>query len=204
MNEQVTTLNREARTASVSSAEYLSALKALVVSTEAAQRQQLENSTDKRMNIFEFVGSAIRTIVRDGQPWFVANEVAGVLGYADKKQAVRDHCKYAELLKGVESKLLTSSPYGITVIHERDVYRLIMRSKLPSAERFEDWVVSEVLPSIRRTGSYSVQSAQPAIPLWGEALILAGKAQIEVERQERETKRLAQIEYQVPMVNLQM
>lgn len=86
MNKQVTTLNREARTASVSSAEYLSALEALVVSTEAVQRQQLENS-QKRMNIFEFVGSAIRTIVRDGEPWFVAADVCAVLGIGNSRMA---------------------------------------------------------------------------------------------------------------------
>lgn len=87
----------------------------------------------------------------------MANDIAAVLGYADCRQAVSDHCKSAILLKGVESTPLTTSPRGITIIPERDVYRLIMRSKLPSAERFEEWVVGEVLPSIRKTGGYSLQ-----------------------------------------------
>jgi prophage antirepressor-like protein len=203
MNELVTTSNEESRTAQVSSAEYIAAVEALLVSIRSTQRQQLENSS-KRMNIFEFVGSAIRTIVRDGEPWFVANDVADVLGYVDQKQAVRDHCKYQKLLKGVESEGLTSSPYGITIIPERDVYRLIMRSKLPSAERFEEWVVSEVLPAIRRTGSYSPQPQPVAPQTYAEALMQAGAIQLEIERLELETKQLAQIGYQVPMAMQQM
>jgi len=88
----------------------------------------------------------VRTITRDGEPWFVAKDVAEVLGYKDTKDAIRQHCKSAILLKGGDSPLLTKSPYGIFVIPERDLYRLIMRSKLPAAERFEEWVVGEVLP----------------------------------------------------------
>jgi anti-repressor protein len=107
------------------------------------------------LQVFQYQESQIRTIQKDGEPWFVANDVAAVLGYADRKQAVSDHCKCAILLKGVESTPLTDSPRGITIIPERDVYRMIMRSKLPSAVKFEEWVVSEVLPSIRKTGSYT-------------------------------------------------
>ena len=102
----------------------------------------------------------VRAIMRDGEPWFVANDVAVALGYVDPKQAVRDHCKYAELLKGVLSTPLTDSPRGIFVIPEADVYALIFRSNLPKAEEFRRWVYEEVLPSIRKTGSYAVQGTQ--------------------------------------------
>jgi len=61
--------------------------------------------------------------------------VAEVLGYARARDAIAQHCKHPEVLKSGESPLLTSSPYGITIIPERDVYRLVMRSKLPAAER---------------------------------------------------------------------
>ena len=114
---------------------------------------------------FDFNGYQIRVIQDDqGEPWFVAKDVAGVLGYTDTNQAVRNHCKYPKLLKGVESTGLTSSRYGINIIKEADVYRLIIKSRLPQAEAFEEWVMEEVLPSIRKTGSYSATPA-PANPL---------------------------------------
>lgn len=94
--------------------------------------------------------------MQGGEPWFVANDVASALGYAVPKKAVIDHCKYAEIFKGTDSVPLTDSPRGISIIPESDVYRLIMRSNLPNAERFQDWVVEEVLPSIRKTGNYSM------------------------------------------------
>lgn len=102
---------------------------------------------------------SVRVILRDREPWFVANDVAAALGYAVPKKAVIDHCKYAEIFKGTDSVPLTDSPRGISVIPESDVYRLIMRSNLPNAERFQDWVTEEVLPSIRKTGNYSIAPA---------------------------------------------
>lgn len=99
----------------------------------------------------------VRAIMRDGEPWFVANDVAAALGYAKPKNAISMHCKYAELFKGPDSGPLTDSPRGIFVIPEADVYALIFRSNLPAAENFRRWVCEEVLPSIRKTGSYAVQ-----------------------------------------------
>lgn len=103
---------------------------------------------------FAFEGHDVRVVERDGEPWFVAKDVAGVLGYSDTDDAIRRHCKSPEILKPGETPGLELPPRGVTVIPERDIYRLIMRSKLPSAERFEEWVVGEVLPSIRKTGQY--------------------------------------------------
>lgn len=102
---------------------------------------------------------SIRVVLKGSEPWFVANDVASALGYAVPKKAVIDHCKYAEIFKGTDSVPLTDSPRGISIIPESDVYRLIMRSNLPNAERFQDWVVEEVLPSIRKTGNYSIAPA---------------------------------------------
>lgn len=75
----------------------------------------------------------------------MAKDVAIILGYSNPQKAVRDPCKGAEMFKENGSFTLTKSPYGVSIIPERDLYRLIMRSKLPSAERFEEWVVGEVL-----------------------------------------------------------
>lgn len=91
---------------------------------------------------------------RTSEPWFVARDVAEMLGYAKSRNAVSEHCKYAKILKGPNSGRLTSSPRGISIIPESDVYRLIIRSKLPAAQQFEEWVMEEVLPAIRKHGGY--------------------------------------------------
>ncbi|WP_222937692.1 phage antirepressor KilAC domain-containing protein [Spartinivicinus ruber] len=102
---------------------------------------------------FNFNNSQVRVIERGGEPWFVAKDVAGLLGYTNPQKAVRDHCKAASSIGVNKSFTLDSQTI---VIPERDVYRLIMRSKLPEAQKFEEWVVGEVLPSIRQTGSYGL------------------------------------------------
>ena len=101
---------------------------------------------------FDFGSATIRTVMKDGEPWFVGRDVALVLGYTNPQKAIRDHCK------GVNETFIPSAggPQSMAVIPERDVYRLIMRSKLPAAERFEEWVVGTVLPSLRKHGGYVV------------------------------------------------
>lgn len=92
----------------------------------------------------------IRTMEIDGKPYFAASDVASALGYTNPRKAVLDHCK------GV-TKCDTPTSGGvqsISYINEGDIYRLIMKSKLPSAEKFEAWVMDEVLPTIRKTGGY--------------------------------------------------
>ena len=102
---------------------------------------------------FMFESNRVRA-VRDeqGEPLFVAADVAAALGYAKPENAVSRHCR-ATLKRGIPT---LGGMQDMTVIPERDVYRLIMRSKLPSAQHFEEWVVGEVLPAIRKTGSYGV------------------------------------------------
>lgn len=95
----------------------------------------------------------VRTTEINGQPYFMASDVAKALGYSKPNNAVSQHCR-STLKQG------TATTQGNMVeavfIPEGDIYRLIIKSKLPSAERFEKWVMEEVLPSIRRTGTYSV------------------------------------------------
>lgn len=107
---------------------------------------------------FFFGADAVRVIKVGSDPWFVARDVAAVLGYAVPDKAVRDHCKGA-----TDSVAPTAGgAQRVKIIPERDVYRLVMRSKLPAAEKFEEWVVGEVLPTIRKTGSF-VQGAVQAL-----------------------------------------
>lgn len=100
---------------------------------------------------FSFAGQPVRVLTIDGDPWFIAKEVCDVLGYADHKNAIKQHCR------GVVKHHLTDAlgrSQETSVIPERDLYRLAMRSRLSSAEQFEEWVVGTVLPAIRKTGSY--------------------------------------------------
>ena len=92
----------------------------------------------------------IRTIEIDGKPYFVGTDVAKALGYSNPRKAILDHCKGVTKRDAPTSSGVQSMSY----INEGDLYRLIMKSKLPSAEKFESWVMDEVLPAIRKTGSY--------------------------------------------------
>lgn len=92
----------------------------------------------------------IRTIEIDGKPYFVGTDVAKALGYSNPRKAILDHCKGVTKRDTPTSSGIQSMSY----INEGDLYRLIMKSKLPSAEKFESWVMDEVLPTIRKAGSY--------------------------------------------------
>ena len=79
----------------------------------------------------------VRTVTIDGNPWFVGNDVAKALGYSNPQKAVREHCKGVNVLGTPSAKGLQLTKF----ITEADIYRLVMRSKLPAAETFQDWVV---------------------------------------------------------------
>ncbi len=112
----------------------------------------------------------IRTVTIDNKPWFVASDVASALGYSNPRKAVLDHCK------GVTKRdtPTSSGTQSISYINEGDMYRLIMKSKLPSAEKFESWVVDEVIPSIRKSGGYIAgQEEMSDAELMAKALLVA-------------------------------
>lgn len=124
----------------------------------------------------------VRTIIKeDGTLLFVASDVAKSLGYAVPQKAVIDHCKHCSKMEHPSNK----GTY-INLIPESDLYRLTMKSKLPLAEKFQDWVCEEVIPSIRKTGSYSVQPKTPQTYL--EALEALVEAEKEKQRLETENK----------------
>jgi prophage antirepressor-like protein len=110
------------------------------------------------LQIFNFNTFPVRTIEIEGNILFIAKDVATALGYADAAQAIKDHCKkavnYTNGDKTVVNEIKELHRTKALVIPESDVYRLVMRSKLERAEEFQDWVCEEVLPSIRKTGSY--------------------------------------------------
>lgn len=129
----------------------------------------------------------VRTVVIDNEPWFVGKDVAQMLGYAKSRNAVAFHVD-EEDRKGA---LIQGGPGGtqeMTVINESGLYSLIMSSKLPTAKEFKRWVTSEVLPTIRRQGSYRVQ--QPMTP----AQLIAAQAQVLVQMEEKMQALQAQTE----------
>ena len=96
----------------------------------------------------EFGELGVLTI--DGKEYFPATQCATILGYKSPKDAIYAHCKGA-----VKHRLPTNGgTQEVKYIPEGDLYRLIIRSKLPSAEKFERWVFDEVLPELRKNGSY--------------------------------------------------
>ncbi|MEX0416819.1 phage antirepressor KilAC domain-containing protein [Bacillus sp. C30] len=94
----------------------------------------------------------LEILTKDGKEYFPAKEVALVLGYRDTVNAVKTHCKKEGVVK---HHVLTNGGYQQkNFINESNLYRLIVKSKLPQAEQFEKWVFEEVLPSIRKHGAY--------------------------------------------------
>ena len=92
----------------------------------------------------------VRTVTIEDKPYFVASDVAKALGYAIPHKAVNTHCK--GVLK--RNILTNGGEQEVLVIPEGDIYRLVIKSQLPTAEKFESWVFDEVLPTIRTTGGY--------------------------------------------------
>lgn len=114
----------------------------------------------------------IRTVEIDGKPYFVGADVAKALGYSNPRKAIIDHCK------GVTKRdtPTSSGVQSMSYINEGDLYRLIAKSKLPSAERFEAWVFDEVLPSIRKNGGYIAgQETLSDEELMAKAILVAQK-----------------------------
>lgn len=101
----------------------------------------------------------VRTLEdNNGAVLFAATDVAQALGYAIPRKAVTDHCRYV-LKRNVPHPQATDKTIEMSFIPESDLYRLVFSSKLPSAEKFTDWVTSEVLPSIRKSGHYMTPAA---------------------------------------------
>ena len=115
----------------------------------------------------------VRTTEINGQPYFMGSDIAKSLGYSRPNDAVTQHCKST-----VKHRIATKQG-NITEVYfipESDLYRLIIKSKLPSAEKFEKWVMEKVLPSVRKNGGYIVkQETMTDAELIAKALLVAQK-----------------------------
>ncbi|HEN2245536.1 TPA: phage antirepressor [Streptococcus agalactiae] len=108
--------------------------------------------------IFNFHGQEVRTVTVDNEPWFVANDVANVLGYSNQRDALSKHVDGEDkiTLTSQNATLENIPNRGLSAINESGLYSLILSSKLPQAKDFKRWVTSEVLPTIRKHGMYAV------------------------------------------------
>lgn len=101
----------------------------------------------------------IRTLTIDFEPWFVGKDIADALGYERTDNALRRHVDDEDKLMHQISA--SGQNRNMIIINESGLYSLILSSKLPNAKKFKRWVTSEVLPAIRKTGSYSIEPLQP-------------------------------------------
>ena len=115
------------------------------------------------MKIREFINKnlgKVRCIVLDEKIYFIGKDVADALGYSNSSKAVSTHCKH------IRKEMIPHSQNGnmlktqTSLIDEGDVYRLIVKSKLPSADTFEEWLFDEVLPQMRATGGYVLEGSE--------------------------------------------
>lgn len=140
----------------------------------------------------------IRTVEQHGEPWFVGKDVAQALGYGEGKSlanAVADHVAAED--KGVTEMMTPGGRQKMTIINESGLYSLILSSKMPKAKEFTRWVTHEVLPAIRKTGSYSVSPYKPKASSVGEVIKLVEVTRSMMEDQGCDPMEIAQAVKQI-------
>ena len=131
----------------------------------------------------------VRTINIDGEPWFVGKDVAVALGYCDPADAIRTHVDKED--KGVGETPTPGGKQRVIIINESGLYSLILGSKLGSAKRFKRWVTSEVLPAIRKTGSYEMDDYSPEM----KAILMHDKKLVKIDNRVTDLENHMTIDY---------
>lgn len=104
------------------------------------------------IELFNFEGNEVRTVIMNDDVWFVGKDVCNILGYSNPRKALSDHVFDDD--KGVTVCDTLGGKQNMTIINESGLYALIFGSRLDSAKRFKHWVTSEVLPSVRKHNFY--------------------------------------------------
>ena len=107
------------------------------------------------VNVFNYQTKEVRTVIKDGEPWFVAKDVCEILEISNNRDAVS---RLSEHMIGVVTADTPGGSQSMTVINEAGVYKLVFTSRKPEAEKFIDWIATEVLPSIRKHGMYATEN----------------------------------------------
>ena len=159
------------------------------------------NDTKPCTDVQEFENPEFGTVRaltgEDGEPWFVASDVAKVLGYSNPRKAIIDHVDDED--KGVTKRDTLGGTQNMTVINESGLYSLVLSSKLPKAKDFKRWVTHEVLPSIRKHGGYMAGQER----MTPEQMLAASMRWLESRIREQEetiASQSAQLEEQRPKV----
>lgn len=152
----------------------------------------------------------VRTVMIDGEPWFCGKDVARNLGYANEKNAIKRHCEEGEVTKqalGVQTGIKKDgTPAMMEVeaffVNESGLYSLIFGSKLESAKKFKRWVTSEVLPQLRKTGSYGLRlTTEEQIRLIAQGNVELNRKVAEVEEKtESLEERFDKFEKELPLL----
>lgn len=139
----------------------------------------------------------VRTVMIDGEPWFVGRDVAKALGYAKPENAIRNNVdKDDTLSEGVTDSL--GRRQDTLIVNESGLYSLIFGSKLDSAKKFKRWVTSEVLPTLRKTGGYRVPQTIP------EQIQLLAQGNVELnQRVDILSERMDKIELDLPLLPIE-
>ena len=132
---------------------------------------------------------SIRTVTKDGEVWFVGKDVADILEYANTAKAIRDHVDDEDKL--TERIVLSGQNREVICINESGLYGLILSSKLPSARKFKRWVTSEVLPAIRKTGSYDMDEYSPEM----KAILMHDKKLVKIDNRVTDLENHMTIDY---------
>lgn len=131
----------------------------------------------------------VRTVMRDGEVWFVGKDVANGLGYSNARKALGDHVDKED--KGVTKRDTLGGVQELTIVNESGLYSLVLSSKLPSAKRFKRWVTSEVLPAIRKTGSYDMDEYSPEM----KAILMHDKKLVKIDNRVTDLENHMTIDY---------
>ena len=122
------------------------------------------------LQVFNFEAQEVRTILKDGEPWFIAKDVCEILGLLnvsgslkklrEKEKSILDNSDIHPMYIGMTTDIGVINNKGISIISESGLYRLIFRSDKEIAQNFQDWVIEAVLPQIRKTGSFNGSNKQ--------------------------------------------
>lgn len=138
---------------------------------------------ESQLQLFKFDSYQVRTLKINGEPWFVGKDIATILGYKKPENAIANHVededKTTTLIQGTGSNYKSKT----VIVNESGMYSLIFSSQLFYAKRFKCWVTSEVLPAIRKTGSYQLpQTPEARLKLAMEATIHLDERMTNVEK----------------------